>query len=165
MIRTNLVQLWHIIQVVDLSLILTMLSHDHDRPISWCPCLFLVFFRPTLEDLRYRRHRLLPIHWNNLEFQKNWFNSLSSIHEGLHIKKGASSRWSSSLYCPMRTSDKMAIGKTSPTLLDQKSSKSKKKDRLLSIPRDNYFDIPFHPFWPSTLDPTQMMVKLTSQFS
>ena len=33
------------------------------------------------------------------------------------IKCGASSRWLSSLYCPMRTSDRMAIGKTQPTLL------------------------------------------------
>ena len=70
MIRTNLVQLWHIIQAVDPSLILTMLSRDPDRPISWCPCPSLVFFRPTLEDLRYRHHRLLPIRWNNFEFQK-----------------------------------------------------------------------------------------------
>ena len=34
------------------------------------------------------------------------------------VKWGASSRWSSSnIYCPIRNSDKMTIGKTHPTLL------------------------------------------------
>ena len=37
----------------------------------------------------------------------------------LHIvvKRGASSRWSLSLYCPMRNTDQMAIAKTHPTLI------------------------------------------------
>ena len=58
-------------------------------------------------------------------FSENWGLLFNAIHmnvlplthkEVTIIKWGASSRWSSSLYCPMRNSDQMAIGKTHPTL-------------------------------------------------
>ena len=38
-------------------------------------------------------------------------------------KLGASSRWSSSLYCPVRNSDQMIIGKTHPTIIVHYSQK------------------------------------------
>ena len=41
------------------------------------------------------------------------------FYDSLFLKRGASSRRSSSLYCLMRNSDEMTIGKTHPTLLAQ----------------------------------------------
>ena len=47
------------------------------------------------------------------------------------LKWGASSRWSSSLYCHKRNSDEMTIGKTHPTLVYRFGCRSKISIRTL----------------------------------
>ena len=48
---------------------------------------------------------------------KFWKKKCASLTHYL-LKSDASSRWSSSLYCPMRISGEMTIGKTQPTLYE-----------------------------------------------
>ena len=52
--------------------------------------------------------------WHTLCAQFYFFIKLMAA--SVSLKWGAASRWSSSLYCPMRNSDEMTIGKTHPTL-------------------------------------------------
>ena len=58
------------------------------------------------------------------------------------VKWDASSRWSSSLYCPMRKSDQMTIGKTQPTLVKEMTWFQLKKYYWC-----NSYDERFRKFW------------------
>ena len=64
-------------------------------------------------------HQKLPLYpFAEKFFQIKFLNRnyRNRYESALSIKWGASSRWSSSLFCLMRNSDKMTIGKMHPTL-------------------------------------------------
>ena len=54
--------------------------------------------------------------WYNLLRNKGMNHTLWIIPYDHYLKRGSSSQWSSSLYCPMRNSDEMTTGKIHPTL-------------------------------------------------
>ena len=75
-----------------------------------------VCWRRLLTPWRYqhvggRTNILLIFSINHLHHPSPW-----SLWYGVFLKWGASSWWSSSLYCPMRNSDQITIWKTHPTL-------------------------------------------------
>ena len=82
-----------------LLIYLNLVLHVFNKLFGSCFNRFLFFEYP---DQCFVKHPILGI---------RIFSSAENI-----IKWGVSSRWSSSLYCPMRNSGQMTIGRTHPTL-------------------------------------------------